>query len=231
MHRTRIKICGITHPGDAAAAARAGVDAIGIVFHPPAKRNVAVVDARRIIAAVPPFVTTVGLFVDTPPGEVVRLATTLGLGAIQLHGHEPHGDVQAIAPLPVLKAIRTERATLGAVLQIWRSATDVHGLGNLVGLVMESPGSAGGSGVENDWATLRDARAGGAFDGLPPVIAAGGLRPENVGQVIREVRPWAVDVSTGVEDGPTAGRKSPELIAAFVHEVRATDAALAGRPG
>ena len=224
MHRTRIKICGVTHPDDAVLAARAGADAVGIVLHPPARRHVPIADARRIVAAVPPFVTVVGLFVDTPPAEVLRVAQAVGLRAVQLHGHEPHGDVADLDPLPMYKAVRTERATLGAVLQIWRTAAAVHGLPNLAGLVMESPASAGGSGVENDWATLKEAQAGGAFDGLPPVIAAGGLRPGNVAGVVRALRPWAVDVSTGVERDPAARRKDPELIEAFVREVRTADA-------
>lgn len=222
MQRTRIKICGVTHPDDALAASRAGADAIGIVFHPPSKRNVHPNDARKIVSVLPPFVTSVGVFMNTPADEALRVATGVGLRAVQLHGNEPHDDIAVLNPLPVLKTIHVERPTMGDVLQIWKAAIEVHNLWNLTGFVLESSGSAGGSGVENDWATIKEAQTAGAFDNLPPLVAAGGLKPENVGKIVREIRPWAVDVSSGVEAGQV-GRKSRERIEAFVREVRQAD--------
>jgi phosphoribosylanthranilate isomerase len=111
----------------------------------------------------------------------------------------------------------------GQTLARWRDAITALGLTNLKGLVLETAGTgqAGGTGVANDWQTVREHQANGGFAGLPSVIAAGGLRPETVGAVVRDVRPFAVDVSSGVEE--SLGRKSPEKIAAFIAAVRQAD--------
>lgn len=220
--RTRIKICGIGRPEDAAAAAAAGADAIGLVFHPPAPRCVTVDRAREILAALPAFVTPVGVFVDAPIETVRQTASALGVRYVQLNGHEPPEVVVALAPLVVIKAVRVD-ADFGATLAAWRDAVRSLRLTNLKGLVLETAGTgrAGGTGVANDWETVRRHRAAGDFDGVPPVIAAGGLTPETVAAVVRDVRPWAVDVSSGVEDVP--GRKSVDRIHAFVGAVREAD--------
>lgn len=218
--RTRIKICGITRPEDGAAAAAAGADAVGLVFHPPAPRCLSIERAREIIAALPAFVTPVGLFVDVAPEHVTETARTLGLRQVQLNGAETPEIVAALQPLAVVKAIHVERDRFGETLHRWRAAP---ALTNLKGLVLETAGTgrAGGTGVANDWDTVRRHQAAGDFAGLPPIIAAGGLTPETVAAVVRNVRPWAVDVSSGVEDSP--GRKSVGRIAAFVAAVRAAD--------
>jgi phosphoribosylanthranilate isomerase len=225
--RTRIKICGVTRPADAVAAARAGADAIGLVFYPKSRRVVSPATAHQIIRALPAFVMPVGLFVDQPFDDVRLISETLGLRCIQLHGHETPGAVALLAPFAVLKVIRADRATLANELAQWRAVLRA-GLSNLIGLVLETPADAssvpGGTGVENDWATIADLQRAGAFDGLPPIIAAGGLRPDNVRGVIERLRPWAVDVSSGVE-GATVGEKSAERIDAFVAEVRRADRA------
>jgi len=216
MARPRIKICGIGRVEDALAAARAGADAIGLVFHKPAARYVHMDRAREILAALPPFVTPVGLFVDAAPSSVLALAGGLGLRHIQLQGHEDAAYVASMAPMAVLKAIHVDRQTFTADLQAWRREIAAHHLVNLRGFVLETASSEpGGTGIANDWAFVRECQMAGMFEGLPPIIAAGGLRPETVAAVVRDVRPWAVDVSTGVE--VSKGIKSAEKIVAFVH--------------
>ena len=225
MQRTRIKICGVRRPEDALAAARAGADAIGLVFHPAAPRHVTVEQAREILAALPAFVTPVGLFVDAELETLRRTVADLHLRHVQLHGHETPEYVAALRQLAVIKAVRVDPAAFGETLAGWRHAVQTLRLTNLKGLVLETAGTAqpGGTGVPNDWRTVREHQAGGGFAGLPPIIAAGGLTPETAGAVVRDVRPWAVDVSSGVEE--SLGEKSPERIAAFVATVRDADAA------
>ena len=223
-HRTRIKICGVRRPEDALAAARAGADAIGMVFHPAAPRRVSVEEACAILAALPAFVTPVALFVDAGVERVTRLAAELHLRHVQLHGNETPEDIAQLPHLAVIKAVRVDPRRFGETLGRWRDAVAAGGLANLKGLVLETAATAeaGGTGVANDWPAVREHQARGAFDGLPPIIAAGGLTPETVGLVVRDVRPWAVDVSSGVE--LTRGVKSPEKMAAFVAAVRDADA-------
>jgi phosphoribosylanthranilate isomerase len=224
VNRTRIKICGITRVEDALAAARAGADAIGMVFYKPAPRCITVDRAREILAALPPFVTAVGLFVDAAPDEVLRTTADLGLRHVQLHGRETPETVAALRGRAVIKALRVSPDTLEDKLRTWRHAMARHALSYLCGLVLETGGApaAGGTGVENDWGLIRELQRQRAFEGLPPVIAAGGLTAGNVGRVVRELRPWAVDVSSGVEI--TRGEKSAEKIAQFVAEVCRADA-------
>jgi phosphoribosylanthranilate isomerase len=220
MTRTRIKICGVGRIEDAIAAARAGADAIGMVFHPPAARYVNPSRAREILAVLPPFVTPVGLFVDLDADAVRESARALGLRHIQLHGHEDAAYVGGLREFIILKAIRVDRATFSAELSEWRKAIQRENLTNLRGLVLETPSAApGGTGVFNDWEFVRECQLQGLFDGLPPIIAAGGLSPENVAAVVRDIRPWAVDVSSGVES--SKGIKSQEKIVKFVNAVNA----------
>src|SRR2546423_8847476 len=212
MHRTRIKICGVTRPEDATAAARAGADAVGMILYPPAPRNVSIERARAIMSALPPFVTPVGVFVESSNDEILDTAAQLGLRTIQLNGDQTPDDVEELAPMQVIKAVRVNRHMLHEQLTRWAAAK----LANLAGLVMEPGGTghAGGSGVANDWTAIRDAIAAGDFKDLPPIIVAGGLTPETVADVIKMIKPWAVDVSSGVEASP--GVESTEKIEAFV---------------
>jgi phosphoribosylanthranilate isomerase len=213
--RTRVKICGITRTQDALAAARAGADAIGLVFHKPAQRYVAVEAAREILRALPPFVTPVALFVDADADEILHTTTALGLRHVQLHGSEEPALLAKLTGRIVLKALRVTRDGLAAELTRWKS---VHAI------ILETAGTphAGGTGIENDWALIRKMQRAGVFNDAPPIIAAGGLRPENVADVIRVLRPWAVDVSSGVE--LIRGQKSPELVEKFIQQVQAADA-------
>lgn len=230
-HRTRIKICGVCRVEDALAAARAGADAVGMVFHPPSPRYVSAERAREILAALPAFVTPVGLFVDGAPQDLLHTVRELHLRHVQLHGDETAEYVAHLRAFAVIKAIRVDPNRFGETLKSWRHAIARLQLTNLKGFVLETAGTgrAGGTGVANDWQTVREHQAAGEFDGLPPLIAAGGLRPETVAHVVRTVRPFAVDVSSGVEE--SLGKKSPEKIAAFVAEVRRADAASHPTPG
>lgn len=230
MTRTRIKICGVTRPEDALAAAEAGADSVGLVFHTPAKRNVTLARARQILDVLPPFVTPVGLFVNAEPAAVLQVTRELRLRHVQLHGAELPAAVAELQGLAVIKAVHVEAERFGHTLGVWRDAVRSPGLPMLRGIVLETPsgvsGGAGGTGVPNDWETVCRYIADGAFAGLPPLIAAGGLRPETVGDVVRRVRPWAVDVSSGVEDEP--GKKSVRRIREFIHAVREVDAESTG---
>lgn len=221
MNRTRVKICGVMRVEDALAAARAGADAIGMVLFTGARRCISQDRALEILAALPPFVTPVGLFVDSTADEVREVASRLGLRHVQLHGREDVECVKRLEGFAVLKAVRVSKQTFARDLQTWRDAV-AAGLPQLRGIVLETPADApGGTGISNDWQTVRSEQARNGFEGLPPLIAAGGLRPENVAAVVRDIRPWAVDVSSGVEQ--SLGQKSPAMIEAFIREVSKAD--------
>lgn len=221
VQRTRVKICGVCRPEDAEAAAGAGADAVGLVFHPASPRNVPVDRAREVLAALPPFVTPVGLFVDADIDDLLRTVGELGLRHVQLHGGEPPEYVQRLARFAIIKAVRVRRDQFGDSLRTWRSAAARWA--QLKGVVLETAGTsqAGGAGIPNDWDTVRVHRELGDFASLP-FIAAGGLTPDTVGGVVRMLRPFAVDVSSGVEEA--VGRKSEQKIRNFVAAVREADA-------
>ena len=214
MTRTRIKFCGITRPQDAVDACAAGADAIGINFFARSARCVTIPQAEQIVAAIKPLVTPIALFVDTPTEEIQDTAASLGITCVQLHGDETTDDVAALAPLRVLKAVRMTPGALDA----WRNRS----IDNLAGLLLETPaigddGVPGGTGVENDW----NAVAAADLAGLPPLLLAGGLTPQNVGAVIRRLRPYAVDVSSGIE--VTKGLKSRQKMLDFAAAVAGAD--------
>jgi phosphoribosylanthranilate isomerase len=218
MPRVRVKICGITRPEDAAAACRHGADAIGMVFHAAQARNVTLDQARAILAALTPFVTPVGLFVDSSPQAILDTAATLGIRTVQLNGDQTPEFVGELTGLSVIRAIRVARGQLAAQMTLWREQRPP----NLVGVVLEPGGTKvpGGSGVANDWEEVIAAQRAGAFGDIP-LIAAGGLKPETVAQVVRDVRPFAVDVSSGVESA--LREKSEDKIRAFINAVRSVN--------
>jgi phosphoribosylanthranilate isomerase len=209
---TRIKICGITRPEDAVAAAQAGADAIGLVFA-KSPRQVTIRQARRIVAALPPFVSAVGVFVHARAATVIRTVAEAGLSAVQLHGDESPDFIARLETIRVIKALRVRDRAFVDQIQAFRSA----GVGGIL-LDAFSVRARGGSGKHFDWDLVAGLRRTGALDDAPPLILAGGLTPDNVRSGIQRVRPWGVDVSTGVEDEP--GIKSAEKISRFVAAVR-----------
>jgi len=196
-----IKICGITNLEDALAAAHAGADAVGLNFWKPGKRYVAPDRAAEIAAGL--AVKKVGVFVDEDISTVLEIARTVGLDALQLHGAETPEYVRALAPYEVWKAVKMS----GVVdWPSWGVKT----------FVLDSPGPLpGGTGATFDWILAHAAKEHGR------VILAGGLNPENVAEAIRDVRPWGVDVASGVEIAP--GQKDHHKIRAFVQAARATE--------
>ncbi len=201
---TRIKICGITRSEDALACAQAGADAIGLVFYPPSPRHVAVAQAAMIARVLPPFVTTVGLFVNPAAEQVEAALNEVRLDVLQFHGDEPP-EFCASFGVPYLKAIRVKAGV--DLVQCAIRYQEAQGL--LLDAYVE--GTPGGTGQSFDWALIPS--------GLPlPVILSGGLEPASVAEAIRRVRPWAVDVSSGVE--ASKGIKDAAKIAAFIEGVR-----------
>lgn len=214
--RVRIKICGITRPQDAQAAARAGADAIGMILYPPAGRNVSLGRAREIMSVLPPYVTPVGVFVEAEPEEILDTAAQLGLRTVQLNGEQTLEEIEELEGLAVIKAIRISPDGLPEKREELKKSLPA----NLVGLVLEpgGTGQAGGTGVANFWDAIAKAIEAGAYKAMPPLIAAGGLKSETVGDVVRQIKPYAVDVSSGVED--SLGVKSVAKIEQFIAEVR-----------
>ena len=201
----RIKICGLTNEEDALAAARLGADWLGFIFAPRSPRCVTVSQVKRIVAALPHEAVKVGVFVDTPAAEVDSIMSQCGLDIAQLHGEEAPDVSAALGPERVWKAVSLrERADLEQALQYPAQAV-------LADTML--PGQRGGTGRVGDWrlaAELARQRA---------VVLAGGLRPGNVAESIRTVRPFGVDVGSGVEARP--GKKDIGLLHAFVEEARA----------
>lgn len=206
--RTRVKICGITRTEDARSAIEHGADAIGLVFFEGSPRHVTLEQAERISAAVAPFVTVVGLFVDAPESEIRHVLKNVPLGLLQFHGHEANDHCNRYG-LPFIKSVAMKPDTdLRAQVQAYPDA---------VGILLDAwqPRTHGGGGQAFDWAQV-------PHDLAVPVILAGGLTTDNVTTAIRQVRPYAVDVSSGVEIGK--GIKSAGKISAFMRGVRASDA-------
>ncbi len=202
MQGTRVKICGITQRQDALNVVSAGADAIGLVFYDPSPRGVSIKQAQTIVTGLPPFITVVGLFVDAEASFVRDVIAQVGLDRLQFHGQETPAYCAQFSK-PYFKAIRMQE---GIDL-----ATEIAKFDSAVAILLDSyqAGISGGTGHTFDW------------DKIPvlskPLILAGGLDPDNVAQAIREVQPYAVDVSGGVEQ--TKGIKSQQKIAAFMKEV------------
>jgi phosphoribosylanthranilate isomerase len=204
---TVVKICGITRVEDALAAARCGAHAVGVVFYRPSPRCVSPSQAAALVAALPPFVSVVGLFVDADAGEVRATVAEARCHLLQFHGSEPP-EFCAQFELPYVKAVRVRSGV--DLLQYARAYRDAKGL--LLDAYVD--GTHGGTGTSFDWKLIPRS--------IPlPVILSGGLNPQNVEQAVRAVRPWAVDVSSGVEAAP--GIKDAARIAAFMSGVRDAD--------
>jgi phosphoribosylanthranilate isomerase len=206
--RTRVKICGIREAAHARLAADAGADAIGLVFYPESPRYVATHAAAAIAAALPPYVMAVGLFVNESEAGVRAVLDAVALDLLQFQGDESPEFCESFGR-PYVRAVRMEAGT-----DLIEYAGRFHRAKALL-LDAHVPGQRGGTGQTFDWA------------GFPrefplPLILSGGLTVQNVGRAVREVRPWAVDVSSGVER--ERGVKDPAKIVEFIRSVRSEDA-------
>ena len=200
--RTRTKICGLTRVDDALHAAHCGADAIGLVFYPPSPRHVALENAAAICATLPAFVTRVALFVDAEPTEVRAVLDHIRPDLLQFHGDESPAYCSQFG-VPYIKAVRVR-----AGLDLVQYAASYAGA---QGLLLDAfvPGQAGGTGQAFDWALIPPRLS-------LPLILSGGLEPGNVRHAIQTVRPWAVDVSSGVE--ASKGIKDAAKVAQFIQE-------------
>lgn len=201
--RVRVKICGITRPEDARAAAMLGADAIGLVFCASSPRAVSIEQAQTIVRALPVFVTVVGLFVDAAPAAIKQVLQSVRIDALQFHGHETAEQCGRYRR-PYIKALRMQEDADVAVCA--RDYADAAAL--LLDTYREK--IAGGTGEPFDWS-----RVPANMD--KPIILAGGLTPKNVAAAVRQVRPYGVDVSGGVESAK--GIKDAQKMAAFIEEV------------
>lgn len=183
---TKVKICGITNLEDAIAAVDAGADALGFVFYAQSPRNISVNDAAAIVRELPPFVASVGVFVDASKEDIYSAIHTAGLTAVQMHGLETPDLCRSFGAISVIKAFRIRE--LGDLSSI----ADYTGLSAYL-LDAYSASSMGGTGMVFNWDIAIEARRYGR------IILAGGLTPDNVAEAVRRVRPYAVDVSSGVE--------------------------------
>jgi len=207
--RTRVKICGITCVEDALRAAELGADALGFVFA-QSPRQVTPEQAAEIAARLPPFVSRVGVFVNESPQRIKEIVARCALGAVQLHGDEPAEVLEELGRVVVVRALRLRGEEDLELIDAWPQPW--------VLIEPFSPEARGGTGKELDLNLAARACQRGKR-----IILAGGLSPENVGQAVRRVRPYAVDVSSGVEAAP--GRKDPHKLARFFAAVREADGA------
>jgi phosphoribosylanthranilate isomerase len=206
---TKVKICGITNLADAQAAVEAGADALGFNFYEKSPRYVSLKTASAISKQLPPFVMRVGVFVDAEPDFVLRAIGEAGLTMLQFHGDEPP-EFSTQFGLMSMKAFRIrDEKTLA---ELPKFPTDAYLLDAF------SPEARGGTGEKFNWELAVDAQKFGK-----PIFLAGGLIPENVADAVRQVRPFAVDVSSGVESAP--GKKDAAKIRAFIQAVRNADLA------
>ena len=208
---TLIKICGITNLADALAACEAGADVIGLNFYRLSPRMVSVEDAREIRTRLPAGVGTFGVFVNEESREILRVMREVGLDALQLHGDEEPGVVTELARVaPVFKALRVGADFSAATLEKYADAA-----GFLFDAAEGAAGQYGGTGRLADWGVAQQAARGHR------IFLAGGLSPENVGAAIAQVRPYGVDVASGVESAP--GLKDHERLREFIVAARQAD--------
>lgn len=204
---TRCKICGITRLEDALRAVELGADALGFIFYAASPRYVSVERVREIVAALPPFVTTVGVFVDASAETIKQVLSQVSLDRLQFHGNESPEQCAAFGK-PYIKTLRVQAGVdIKAFVQRYSPA-------HAILLDAYHPQTMGGAGVVFDWQLIPQGLA-------KPIILAGGLNAANVATAIRVIRPYAVDVTSGVEAAP--GVKDPAKLKAFIHEVRSVE--------
>ncbi len=200
----KVKICGLTNLPDALGASEAGADALGFIFYEPSPRYVSIENAADIIRQLPPFAVKVGVFVNAPEETVLHAIGECGLNILQFHGDEPPAYCRQFG-LMCMKAFRVSDAA--SLERLTKYDTDAWLLDAW------SPNKLGGTGEKFNWDLALEAQKLGR-----PIFLAGGLTPENVGDAIRQVRPYAVDVSSGVEAAP--GKKDLEKVRAFIQAAR-----------
>lgn len=217
--RTRVKICGMTRPEDIAAAVEAGADAVGLIFYPKSKRYVSLDLAARLRRAVPAFVDVVALFVNADDDAVKQVIEVVGPDLLQFHGDETPDACQRYGRR-YMKAFRVGGPGADTAGQLARTCAAYRGA---AGWLFDSYSAGyGGSGLSFEHALLQDVRADSQG---APLILSGGLSPDNVQPAVAALRPYAVDVSSGVEDAP--GIKSAARIRAFLQAVQRADAEVA----
>ncbi|AMV24750.1 N-(5'-phosphoribosyl)anthranilate isomerase [Gemmata sp. SH-PL17] len=213
----RIKICGVTTPEAARGAAEAGADAVGLNFYPQSPRFVTPAQAGAIVRALPAFTTPVGVFVGMPVRQVCAVAFQLGLRGVQTYDDQPpDADTFPFAHVPAFRV--KDQAGLEHVRRFVDTARALNRAPAAVLIDSHVPGQMGGTGHVAPWDLLK------GFDVGVPIILAGGLTPENVADAIAVVRPWGVDVASGVESAP--GVKDPDKVALFVKNVRTASESL-----
>ncbi len=201
----KVKVCGITSYEDAAMALDQGVDALGFNFFPPSPRYIRPADAHSIIRRIPPFVVAVGLFVNvTGQGQVSATARAAGIQILQLHGDESPEYCRTLAEWPLIKVLRIGKGGIPNNLEEYP----------VQGFLLDVKDDVlfGGTGKSFDW------NLAGSIKRIRPIILAGGLQPNNVQEAIRVVRPYAVDVCSGVESVP--GKKDARKLIEFMNEVK-----------
>jgi phosphoribosylanthranilate isomerase len=203
MHM-KVKVCGITSYEDAAMVLDHGVDALGFNFFPRSPRYIKPGDVRQIIRRLPPLTVSVGLFVNTPPDEVARIVRAAGIQVLQLHGDESPEYCRKLEDWQLIKAVRIGRAPIEIDLRKYPVSAFL--------LDARDDVLFGGTGKSFDWSRAHEIKV------IRPVILAGGLRPDNIGEAIRTVTPYAVDVCSGVESAP--GKKDAGKLIQFMNEVR-----------
>jgi phosphoribosylanthranilate isomerase len=212
-----VKICGITRPEDARAAALAGADAIGLNFYPQSPRAIDRERARAIIAELPAGIAKVGLFVNAAAGDICRTCDALGLDLIQLHGDEPPELLADLGDRPVMKAFRAAgKHGLQSILSYLETCRTLDFLPRLILFDALQTSLYGGSGKLADWRLAREYRESNKKG--PLLVLAGGLKAENVAEAIRATAARAVDTASGVESQP--GIKDPAAMEAFVRAAR-----------
>ncbi len=211
-----VKICGIRDVTTALEVAGLGADAIGLNFYPGSARNIDLETARDVVRELPPNVTPVGLFVNATADEIRHTCETCGLMTVQLHGDEPPEYLQQLSGLKVIRALRIGADVKSVVTRELEACRElgVRPWAWLVDARVE--GAYGGTGEAVDWEQYAPSQRTSAW---PPLILAGGLRPENLRAAVDIVCPWGVDVASGVESEP--GVKDPRRVAAFVEIARA----------
>lgn len=214
MHRVRVKIEGLADPAQAVAIAEMGADAIGLVFA-DSPRQVTVADAQAVVAALPPWVATVGVFVNASADEINAVVAATHITNVQLHGDESP-DIVGLIDAPCIKAFRVKGEGWADEVNAFLAGLDEAGQANLQAILLDAydKSARGGTGKQFNWDLVTAARDAGKLAGYPPIILAGGLSPATIADAVASVQPWGVDVASGVESSPAV--KDMDKVAEFI---------------